>query len=124
MSDYLNKSSFVTSPSLSMRTMSNRNAFDGGYQPKSTMWSGVTSSVYPQGKMKKNKPFGPFEIAKSMYSILGPQYNPKQNTIEPFRKGGFNFPLKGGYSVSGRYKKRNRDGGYDWRVGISTPIKW
>ncbi len=118
MNGPLNNTSAVTSPSLSLRTMSKLNALDGSYQPKSTMWSGVTKSIYPQGKMKLNA----LSVAKSMYNLLGVHYNPKQNVIEPFGRGSFRIPLKGDTSFYGSYKKRRRNGGYDWKLGVSVPI--
>ena len=122
MSEPLNNTSAVTSPSLSLRTMSKLNALDGSYQPKSTMWNGVTKSVYPQSKMKVNQPGNALMVAKSMYNLLGLQHNQNKNVIEPFRKGSFRIPFKGGTSLYGSYNKRDRNGGYDWNVGLSVPI--
>ena len=122
MSEPLNNTGAVTSPSLSLRTMSKLNALDGSYQPKSTMWNGVTKSMYPQGKMKVGQPGNALMVAKSMYNLLGLQHNQNKNVIEPFRKGSFRIPFKGGTSLYGSYKKRHRNGGYDWNVGVSVPI--
>jgi hypothetical protein len=122
MNGPLDNTSSVTSPSLSLRTMSKLNALDGSYQPKSTMWSGITKSVYPQSKMRAKQPGNALMVAKSMYNLLGFQYNKNQNVIEPFRKGGFRIPLKGDTSLYGSYNKRRRNGDYDWNVGVSVPI--
>ena len=122
MNGPLDNTSSVTSPSLSLRTMSKLNALDGSYQPKSTMWSGITKSVYPQSKMRAKQPGNALMVAKSMYNLLGFQHNKNQNVIEPFRKGGFRIPLKGDTSFYGSYKKGRRNGGYDWNIGVSVPI--
>ena len=122
MNGPLDNTSFVTSPSLSLRTMSKLNALDGSYQPKSTMWSGVTKNIYPQGKMKDKQSRNALAVAKSMYNLLGLGYSPSKNVIEPFRKGSFNIPFKGGSSLYGSYNKRRRNGGYDWKLRVSVPI--
>jgi len=121
MNGPLDNTSSVTSPSLSLRTMSKLNALDGSYQPKSTMWNNLTKSIYPQGKIKVKQPVDALTVAKSMYNLLGFQYNKNKNVLEPFNKGKLNISFKGGASLRGSYNKR-RYGGYNWKLKASVPI--
>jgi len=122
MAEGINNPSAVGSPSLSMRTMSKLNSLDGSYQPKSTMWSGVTKNIYPQGKRQVDNPSTSEVIAKSMYSLLGLQYNPSKNLIEPFRRGSVEIPLKNDTRLRASYNKPPRQSNYNWNVEISVPI--